>query len=111
MMIWSMIYPTKRKKRLDRAFEMMGRGETVGVFQVESPGMQSMLRGMRPQKFEHIIAGISLYRPGPMDFIPDYNRRLHGEEEIPFKHEKLRPITEETYGDSGLSGTDHAGCR
>ncbi|MGJ3237679.1 MAG: DNA polymerase III subunit alpha [Anaerolineae bacterium] len=86
------------KAQLDQAFEMMGRGETIGVFQVESPGMQSMLRGMRPHKFEHIIAGISLYRPGPMDFIPDYNRRLHGEEETPYKHDKLKPIVSETYG-------------
>lgn len=84
-------------KRLDRAFEMLGRGETVGVFQVESPGMQSMLRGMRPQKFEHVIAGISLYRPGPMDFIPDYNKRLHGEEDVPYKHPKLESILGETY--------------
>lgn len=88
----------EEKTRLDEAFAMMGRGETVGVFQVESPGMQQMLRGMRPQKFEHIIAGISLYRPGPMDFIPDYNKRLHGEEETPFHHEKLKPIVSETYG-------------
>ena len=88
----------EQKRMLDESFEMMGRGETVGVFQVESPGMQSMLRGMRPHKFEHIIAGISLYRPGPMDFIPDYNKRLHGEEEIPYKHEKLKSIIAETYG-------------
>ncbi|MGB7340466.1 MAG: DNA polymerase III subunit alpha [Phototrophicaceae bacterium] len=86
------------KAQLDEAFIMMGRGDTVGVFQVESPGMQQMLRGMRPHKFEHIIAGISLYRPGPMDFIPDYNRRLHGEEKTPFHHEKLKSIVAETYG-------------
>lgn len=88
----------EEKIQLDKAFEMMGRGDTVGVFQVESPGMQQMLRGMRPQKFEHIIAGISLYRPGPMDFIPDYNKRLHGEEETPFHHPKLESIVGETYG-------------
>ena len=83
---------------LDASFEMMGRGETIGVFQVESGGMQQMLRGMRPQKFEHIVAGVSLYRPGPMEFIEQYNRRLHGEEEPEYIHEKLRPILEETYG-------------
>lgn len=88
----------EQREMLDEAFRMMGRGETVGVFQVESPGMQSMLRGMRPKRFENIIAGISLYRPGPMEFIPQYNRRLHGEEEIPYKHELLKPILEETYG-------------
>ncbi len=88
----------EQKRMLDEAFQMMGRGETVGVFQVESTGMQSMLRGMRPKVFENIIAGISLYRPGPMDFIPDYNKRLHGEEDIPYKHPKLEPITKETMG-------------
>ena len=84
-------------RMLDETFEMMGHGETIGVFQVESGGMQSMLRGMRPQRFQHVVAGISLYRPGPMDFIPAFNRRLHGEEEIPYKHPKLVPILEETY--------------
>ena len=83
---------------LDEAFEMMGRGETVGVFQVESGGMQQMLRGMRPKQFENIIAGISLYRPGPMDYIPTYNVRLHGDEEPVYAHPKLESILEETYG-------------
>jgi DNA-directed DNA polymerase III PolC len=83
---------------LDTTFEMIGRGETVGVFQVESGGMQQMLRGMQPKKFEHIIAAVSLYRPGPMDFIPQYNKRMHGEEEIEYRHEKLESILEETYG-------------
>jgi DNA polymerase-3 subunit alpha len=84
--------------RLDAAFEMMGRGETVGVFQMESGGMQQMLRGMRPKKFENIIAGISLYRPGPMDYIPTYNARLHGSEPVHYHHDKLAPILAETYG-------------
>ena len=83
---------------LNAAFEMMGRGETIGVFQVESGGMQQMLRGMRPKQFENIIAGISLYRPGPMDFIPLYNNRLHGEEETIYRHPLLEPILKETYG-------------
>lgn len=83
---------------LDQAFEMIGRGETIGVFQIESSGMQQMLRGMRPHRFEHIIAAVSLYRPGPMEFIPQYNRRLHGKESIEYRHEKLKSILEETYG-------------
>lgn len=87
----------KDRADLDKAFELMGRGETVGVFQVESSGMQQMLRGMRPQKFEHIIAAVSLYRPGPMDFIPQYNDRLHGKEEIKYHHPKLEPILKETF--------------
>jgi len=85
------------RKMLDETFQMLGRGETVGVFQLESGGMQQMLRGMRPFKFEHIIAGISLYRPGPMDFIPQFNRRMHGEEEVTYLHPKLEPILKETY--------------
>ncbi|MBP8973067.1 MAG: DNA polymerase III subunit alpha [Anaerolineae bacterium] len=79
-------------------FEMLGRGETIGVFQLESQGMRRMLTDMRPQKFEHIVAGIALYRPGPMEYIPTYNRRLHNSEAIEYKHEKLKPILEETYG-------------
>ncbi len=83
---------------LDDAFAMMGRGETVGVFQVESSGMQQMLRDMRPKVFENIIAGISLYRPGPMEFIPQYNRRLHNEEQPEYRHPKLENILDETHG-------------
>lgn len=85
-------------RMVQEAFEMMGRGETIGVFQLESQGMRRMLTDMRPQRFEHIVAGISLYRPGPMDYIPTYNRRLHGKEPVEYKHPKLEPILEETYG-------------
>ena len=86
------------RKMLDDAFAMMGRGETIGVFQVESGGMQQTLRGMRPKVFENIIAAISLYRPGPMEFIADYNKRLNGEEETSLLHPKLESILDETYG-------------
>lgn len=85
-------------KMLDETFVMLGRGETIGVFQVESTGMQQMLRDMKPKVFGNIIAGISLYRPGPMDFIPAYNRRLQEKEEPVYLHEKLKTILEETYG-------------
>ncbi len=88
----------EQRVMLDDAYAMMGRGETTGVFQVESGGMQQMLRGMRPRVFENIIAGLSLYRPGPMEFIPDYCRRMHGEDEIKLLHPKLEPILRETYG-------------
>ena len=88
----------QERAMLGDAFNMMGRGETIGVFQVESGGMQQMLRGMRPRAFENIVAAISLYRPGPMEFIPDYNRRLHGEEEVEYLHPLLEPILNETYG-------------
>ncbi len=88
----------QQRAMLDDAFEMMGRGETIGVFQVESGGMQQMLRQMRPRVFENIVAGISLFRPGPMEFIPQYCRRMHGEEEIRYLHPRLEPILRETYG-------------
>jgi DNA-directed DNA polymerase III PolC len=85
------------QRALDAAFALIGRGDTVGVFQVESSGMQQMLREMRPTRFEHIVAAISLYRPGPMDYIPMFNRRMHGEEEITYLHPKLEPILKETF--------------
>ncbi|MCC6804242.1 MAG: DNA polymerase III subunit alpha [Anaerolineae bacterium] len=88
----------EQDRMLRETFEMFGRGETVGVFQFESSGMQGMLRDMKPTRFEHIIAGASLYRPGPMDYIPTFNKRLHGDEPVTYHHDKLRPILEETYG-------------
>jgi DNA-directed DNA polymerase III PolC len=87
----------EQNRMLDQTFELIGRGETIGIFQVESSGMQQMLRGMRPTKFEHIIAGISLYRPGPMEFIPQYNNRMQGLEPVTYIHPKLEPILAETY--------------
>ncbi len=83
---------------LKEAFLLLSRGDTVGVFQVESPGMQQMLREMRPNKFENIVAAVALYRPGPMDYIPTYNARMHGEEEVEYHHPKMEPILDETYG-------------
>lgn len=80
------------------AFELMSRGDVLGVFQVEGGGMRRMLMEMRPSKFEHIVAGISLFRPGPMEYIPTYIARMHGEEPIEYKHPKLQAILEETYG-------------
>jgi DNA-directed DNA polymerase III PolC len=87
-----------KTRMVEETFAMMGRGETIGVFQLESQGMRRMLTDMRPKTFEHIVAGISLYRPGPMEYIPQYNRRLHGEEAPEYKHNKLQSILEETYG-------------
>jgi DNA polymerase-3 subunit alpha len=79
------------------AFKLLSSGEVSGVFQVESAGMRRMLMEMKPSAFEHIVAAISLYRPGPMEYIPQYIRRMHGQEPVEFKHEKLRPILEETF--------------
>ncbi|RIK34246.1 MAG: hypothetical protein DCC55_33440 [Chloroflexi bacterium] len=80
------------------AFKLLSSGEVSGVFQVEGQGMRRVLTEMRPSAFEHIIATISLYRPGPMEYIPQFIRRMHGEEEVEFKHPKLESILRETYG-------------
>ncbi len=78
-------------------YEMLARGDAGGVFQFESPGMRDVLRQMRPDRFEDLIAGVALYRPGPMANIPDYCRRKHGEAwEAP--HPELHDILAETYG-------------
>ena len=79
-------------------FQMLERAETVGVFQLESSGMRDALRKLKPDRFEDIIAVVALYRPGPMDNIPSYIRRKHGEEEIDYLHPSLEWILKETYG-------------
>jgi DNA polymerase-3 subunit alpha len=77
---------------------MLSRGETVGVFQVESAGMRKALIGMRPDCIEDIIALVALYRPGPMENIPTYNARKHGEEEIESIHPMIDYLLKETQG-------------
>jgi DNA polymerase-3 subunit alpha len=79
-------------------FDLLTNGEVVGVFQVESGGMKKTLAQMRPTCLEDIIAVVSLYRPGPMQFIDSYCRRKHGEEDPEYIHPALKPILEETYG-------------
>ncbi|XDZ64746.1 DNA polymerase III subunit alpha [Alphaproteobacteria bacterium LSUCC0684] len=79
-------------------FEMLSRGDTVGVFQLESSGMRDVLRGLKPDRFEDIIAVVALYRPGPMENIPKYVARKHGREEVQYMHPGLEPILGETYG-------------
>ncbi|MCQ0990018.1 DNA polymerase III subunit alpha [Jiella marina] len=81
-----------------KTYEMLTRGETVGVFQVESVGMRKALIGMRPDCLEDIIALVALYRPGPMENIPTYNARKHGEEELDIIHPKIESILKETQG-------------
>ncbi len=88
----------EQSQRVAKLFELIGNGETTGVFQLESSGMKKMLVGLKPKTFEHIVAAISLYRPGPMDLIPTYIRRMHGQEEVRYHHPKLEPILKETYG-------------
>ncbi len=79
-------------------YELIGRGETIGLFQVESSGMRRYLKEMKPTRLEHMIAMVALYRPGPMDFIPDYIDRMHNRQEISYRHDDLIPIYEETFG-------------
>jgi DNA polymerase-3 subunit alpha len=79
-------------------YEMLSRGETVGVFQVESAGMRKALIGMRPDCVEDIIALVALYRPGPMENIPVYNARKHGEEEVESIHPTIDHLLKETQG-------------
>jgi len=81
-----------------KAFELMGAGNTAGMFQVEGSGMTRYLIQMKPQKLENVIAMVALYRPGPMAFIPDYIDRMHGRKPTEYRHESLRPIFESTYG-------------
>ncbi|WP_048646641.1 DNA polymerase III subunit alpha [Nitratireductor soli] len=80
------------------SYAMLSRGETVGVFQVESAGMRKALIGMKPDRIEDIIALVALYRPGPMENIPTYNARKHGEEEIASIHPKIDHLVKETQG-------------
>ena len=79
-------------------FDLLGRGEVLGVFQVEGAGMRRYLMEMKPRMLAHVTAMVALYRPGPMEFIPDYIRRMHGEEQVAYRHPDLAPILEETYG-------------
>ncbi|MEK6703106.1 MAG: DNA polymerase III subunit alpha, partial [Planctomycetota bacterium] len=79
-------------------FEMFRRGDTTGVFQFESDGMRRLLREMKPDRLEDLIAANALFRPGPMDLIPDYNQRKHGTQEVPHVHAVVDQYTGETYG-------------
>lgn len=84
--------------QLDKAFKLLQRGETSGVFQVEGGGLTRTLIDMKPTRFEHIIAAISLFRPGPIEYIPTYIRRMHGKEPVEYHHPLMEPILSETYG-------------
>ena len=79
-------------------FEMLGEGAAVGVFQLESAGMRSTLRSMKPDTLEDIIALVSLYRPGPMENIPTYIERKQGDQEPDYLHPMLEEVLKETYG-------------
>lgn len=79
-------------------YEFLSEGHTAGVFQLEGAGMTRYLMQMRPKTLANVIAMVALYRPGPLEFIPSYIRRMHGEEAVTYRHPAMQPIFEETYG-------------
>ena len=79
-------------------YKLLSEGKTVAVFQLESRGMQGMLRDAKPSVFEDIIALVALYRPGPMDLIPSFCARKHGREEVSYPHPLMEEVLKETYG-------------
>jgi DNA polymerase-3 subunit alpha len=81
-----------------KTYEMLARGDSIGVFQFESSGMREALRQVRPTEFEDLIALVALYRPGPMQYIPAYARRKNGHEAVTFLDPRLEPITGPTLG-------------
>ncbi|MDQ1284313.1 MAG: polymerase subunit alpha [Patescibacteria group bacterium] len=81
-----------------KAYRLLQDAQTTGVFQLESSGMKRYLKLLAPNVFEDIIAMVALYRPGPMDWIPDFISRKHGEKQVQYLHPKLKPILEKTYG-------------
>ena len=99
------LYPEKKNWRVGdvalddpAAFDILKTANTVAVFQLESRGMQGMLKDAKPDRFEDIIALVALYRPGPMDLIPDYIARKHGRQEVEYPDSRIQPVLEETYG-------------
>lgn len=84
----------------DKTFEMLGRGESIGVFQLESDGMRAILKNLKPERFSDLIALVALYRPGPLGsgMVDDFIKRRHGEVNAKYLHPKLEPILRDTYG-------------
>jgi DNA polymerase III subunit alpha len=81
-----------------KTYQMLARGDSVGVFQFEGSGMRDALRQVKPTQFEDLIALVALYRPGPMGYIPGYAKRKAGQEQVSYPDERLKPITGLTYG-------------
>lgn len=79
-------------------FSLLKKGDTTGVFQLESGGMRRYLKDLKPTEFSDIVAMVSLYRPGPMEWIPSYIKRKHGKEKVKYLHTDLEPILKPTYG-------------
>ncbi|HEV8585066.1 MAG TPA: DNA polymerase III subunit alpha, partial [Methylomirabilota bacterium] len=81
-----------------KAYTLLSEAKTFGVFQLESSGMREALRGLKPEKLEDVIAMVSLYRPGPMELIPDFINRRHGRAKVAYEHPAMEKFTRETYG-------------
>ncbi len=81
-----------------RIYELLSQGDVQGVFQVEGTGMRNLMMQMKPTRFQHVVAALALFRPGPMEYIPTYIRRMHGEEPVQYRHPDLAPALGETYG-------------
>src|SRR6202030_3342237 len=81
-----------------KAYDLLNKAQTLGVFQLESSGMRDLCRKFQISSVEHITALIALYRPGPMELIPEFIKRRHGEVKIEYEHALLEPICRETYG-------------
>ena len=81
-----------------KTYDLLNKAETLGVFQLESGGMRDLCRKFQISSVEHITALIALYRPGPMELIPEFIKRRHGEVKIEYEHPLLEPISKETYG-------------
>ena len=79
-------------------FELFSNGDTTGIFQFESPGMKKHLRNLKPNRFEDLVAMNALYRPGPMEYIPSFIKRKHGQEKIEYDHPLMEPYLNDTYG-------------
>src|SRR4051812_49057487 len=81
-----------------KTYEMLARGDAAGVFQFESSGMREALRQVKPTEFEDLVALVALYRPGPMQYIPNYANRKHGKEAVVYPDQRLKPILGSTFG-------------
>lgn len=81
-----------------KTFDLLSSGETTGMFQLESAGMRRYIRDLKPDRVEDVMAMVALFRPGPMDYIPTYIRRKHGQEAVTYAHPALEPVLRSTYG-------------
>src|ERR1700690_2880740 len=81
-----------------KTYDLLNKAQTLGIFQLESGGMRDLCRKFQISSVEHITALIALYRPGPMELIPEFIKRRHGEVKIEYEHPLLEPICRETYG-------------